>query len=90
MPEDFDKWVVDFVGPINPPRKWASACYIITMKDYVTRWVEEAQIKDCIAATTAKFLFDHVVTRYGCPQILVGDQGTHFVNHLIDKLTEEF
>ena len=32
----FDKWVVDFVGPINPPRKRTRARYIITKIDYLT------------------------------------------------------
>lgn len=36
----FDKWVIDFFGPINPPRKRTSARYIITMTHYLTRWAK--------------------------------------------------
>ena len=48
----FDKWAIDFVGPINPPGKHTGTRYIITVTDYLTRWAEVAPIKDCSAATS--------------------------------------
>ena len=73
--------------PMNLPEKIMGARYIITSTDYLTKWVEIAPVKDCIAEI---FLFNHVVNRFGCLNILINDQGTHFVNQLIEKLTEEF
>ena len=81
--QDFDKWAVDFVSPISPPGKRTVVRYIIIATDYMTRWEEEASVKDCTAAIAAKFLFENVVTRFGFPNILISDQGTHFVNKLI-------
>ena len=86
----FDKWAIDFVGPINPLGKRTSTRYIITMTDYLTRWAKEALVKDCSAATIAQFIFKNILTRFGCPCILMSDQGTHFLNHTIWLLTEEF
>ena len=67
---------MDFVGPINPPRKRTGARYIITVTDYLTRWVEVAPIVDWTVATVAKFLFDNIVTRFRCPRILMTGQGS--------------
>ena len=30
------------------------------------------------------------MTRFGCQNILISDQGTHFVNHTIEKLSDGF
>jgi hypothetical protein len=41
----FEKWAVDFIGPINPPDKHSKARYIITATDYLTRWDEAEATK---------------------------------------------
>lgn len=53
----FDKWVIDFVGPINPTAKKFGARYIITVTDYLTRWAEARVVKDCSVGIAAKFIF---------------------------------
>jgi hypothetical protein len=42
--QSFEKWVVDFIGPINPTTKHSKARYIITTTDYLTHWVEATSI----------------------------------------------
>jgi transposase InsO family protein len=38
----------------------------------------------------AKFLYDHIFTRFGCPLIIITNQGTHFINNVIHYLTDHF
>jgi hypothetical protein len=86
----FDKWEIDFVGPINPPAKSSRESYIITTTKYLARWAEETPVRDCSVETTTHFLFEQVITRFGFPRILMSEQGTLFINNTIKVMTEEF
>jgi transposase InsO family protein len=86
----FGKSGIDFVEPINLPGKRTGARYIITATEYLTRWVEAREVNDYSANTAMTFIFDDIITRFGCPKILMSDQGTHFINKTIEALTEEF
>jgi hypothetical protein len=78
------------VGPINPLEKKSRARYIITAIEYLTRWEKLAPTKDSSTETATHFLFEKVITRFGCPRIMMSDQGTHFINDTIRAMTEEF
>jgi transposase InsO family protein len=88
--QSFKKWAIDFVGPINPSGKCTGARYIITATKYLTRWAEAREDKDSSATTIACFIFDYIITSFGCPNIIMSDQGTHFINKTIEALNQEF
>jgi hypothetical protein len=78
------------MGPINPPGKHTRERYIITATEYLTRWAKARVVKDYSATTAVHFIFDDIITRFGFLKILMRDQGTHFINRIVESLTEEF
>jgi transposase InsO family protein len=78
------------MGQINALSRRLAVRYIITATKYLTIWEEATSVKDCSTETTTHFLFEQVITRFGCPRILMSDQGTHFINSTIKATTEEF
>lgn len=47
--QDFDKWEIDFVGPISPSGKRNGERYIIIVTDYLMKWAEAKLVKYCSA-----------------------------------------
>ena len=86
----FEKWGLDFVGPIAPSTCSGRKPYILVATDYAIKWAEAAATKIDDAATMAKFLYENIISRYGCPKELVTDRGTHFLNKTIEELTTRF
>eukprot|EP00253_Pinus_taeda_P034916 PITA_34916 len=86
----FDKWVIEFVGQIQPPGKKTVVWYIITVTEYLGRWEEAQPVKDGSTAIVAKFLFEYALTRFGCPNLLMSDRATHFLSETIVVMLEEF
>jgi hypothetical protein len=55
------------------------------------KWVEAKKaLRDNTASSTAKFLYEYIWCRYGCPIELVSDQGAHFVNEVVRGLTQHY
>ena len=86
----FEKWGIDFVGPIKPPSREGQKRYILVATEYVTKWVEALATKTDDAETVAKFIYEHIITRFGCPKEIVSDRGTHFINDTIEKMLQKY
>jgi hypothetical protein len=68
--EHFERWAIDFVGPINPP--YNQKVYILLFTDYMTKFRAS---EDVVLA----FLFEDIFVRFGFPRELVTDGGPPFV-----------
>lgn len=89
MLQSFDKWVMDFIRPINPVR-YSRARYIITTTDYLTKWSEATPTQDCSTKTVARFIFKNIISRFGCPRRLTTDQSQHLMRNTIQALMQDF
>ena len=80
----FAKWGIYFTM-WNPPSS-VGHHYIIVVIDYFTKWAEVMPTYSNDAKTTALFLFNHIIARFGIPRSIVTDHGTHFCNVMMTKL----
>ncbi|XP_059073782.1 uncharacterized protein LOC131874421 [Cryptomeria japonica] len=86
--EAFEKWGLDFVGPINPPSRRKQ--YIVVCTYYVTKWVEVVTLKRARDTKVVDFLYSEIFTRFGVPREITTDQGPQFTFELIAALVKEY
>jgi hypothetical protein len=84
--QPFDRLGMDIVGPLPATRN--SNKYIVVATEYLTKWPEAQALPDAKAASVVSFFYEDIICRHGCPRELLTDQGTHFVNALLDALCD--
>ena len=88
MIKPFEKWALDFVGPISPIT--CRKNYILVCTDYVTKWVEAKALFRANENSDVEFIYEDIFTRFGVPHEIVTDQGTQFTSKLMKELTEKY
>ncbi len=83
-----ERWGVDIVGPLLITREGNR--YIVVAMDYFSRWSEARSLKAANADTVAIFLYEEIICRFRALRILQSDRETHFVNKVIQRLTNRF
>ncbi len=84
------KWGLDFIGLIKPIGRLTRNKYILVTTNYATKWVEAKTLITNTKVIRARFLYEYILTRFGCPLTIVTDQGVHFINDTIKHLTKHF
>ena len=77
---------IDTIGPL--PADEHGNTYIIVIIDCFSRWVRLVACADVTAATAARIALLPWLCDYGCPEVILSDNGTQFVNHLWTALSE--
>ena len=60
--------------------------YILMVVDYVSKWIEAMDLPTNDTKVVVKFLQKNIFTRFGTPQAIISNEGTHFCNKLFDGL----
>ncbi len=84
------KWGFDFVRPVKLTTRYIRNQYIIITIDYTTKWVEVKALHDNTVKSTAKFIYEQIITHFGYLTHFVSDQGNNFINKTIEILVKEF
>lgn len=62
--------------------------YALVVIDTFSKWVEIYPTKRNDAITVAKCLMNHFFPTYGIPRLIRSDNGTHFVNQIVQNASE--
>ena len=84
----FERWSIDFVGPINPPSN--HKVYILVCADYMTKWVEAKALIRASEEVVLSFLFEDIFFRFGVPRELLTDGGPPFTSHKFEALLSKY
>ena len=83
-------WTViaaDIVGPL--PRSKAGFQYILVIQDLFTKWVECRALRSATGPKIREAIGDLIISRWGCPQFILTDNGTEFINKTLKAFCED-
>jgi transposase InsO family protein len=79
---------MDFVGPITPASSTGNR-YILVVTDLLSKFAVTKATRDNSALTAAKMIVEDVILKYGAPNQLLTDNGTHFTAELFNAIMDK-
>ena len=83
----FGQWGMDLVGPLNCTPSGNK--YIVVFTECLSRWAEAKALPDKTAVRVSAALIECIISRFGCPEIIISDQGWELVNALNNELCRD-
>ena len=83
----FTKWGIDFITCNS--HSVGGHAYIILVVDYFTKWAEAMPTFSADSKTAETFVLNHIIARFGVPQAIITDHGSHFRNIMMTELTNQ-
>ncbi|XP_072058281.1 uncharacterized protein [Arachis hypogaea] len=74
MADSKEFWGVDLLGPF--PVGPGQVKYLIVAIDYYTKWIEAESLASISSSNCKKFMWRHVITQFGIPEVVISDNGT--------------
>jgi hypothetical protein len=84
----FQQWGLDFIGEIHPASS-GQYRWILTTKDYFTKWIEAIPTRGDSHKVIINFLED-IIARFGYPNIIITDNVTYFKFEPLVRFCEQF
>jgi hypothetical protein len=85
----FQQWALDFIGEIHPPSSGQHR-WILTATDYFTKWIEAIPTRRETDKVIISFLEENILSRFGCPEVIITDNATTFKSTNMVKLCEDY
>ena len=82
----WENLAMDFVGPITPPSS-SGHKYILVITDLLSKYVIAKETRDNSALSAAKVLLEEVILKFGSPNQILTDNGSHFTAELFNQIT---
>lgn len=82
----WENLAMDFVGPIAPTST-SGKNYILVITDLLSKFVITKATHDNKALTAAKVLVEEVILKFGAPNQILTDNGSHFTGKLFEEIT---
>jgi hypothetical protein len=64
--------------------------YLLVATDYHTKWIEAVPLSQVTAKQVVRFLWIHIVTRFGIPHMIVSDNGTNFTSQEVTNFCAKY
>lgn len=88
MLDPFDKWAIDFLGPIAPTS--LNKRHILVCTNFVTKWVKAKVVSYATERVVVEFLFTKNFTQFDVPCEIVIDNGPQFVSNLVKGIIDQY
>ncbi|GAB1865913.1 Gypsy retrotransposon integrase-like protein 1 [Camponotus japonicus] len=84
----FDKVSMDIMGPL--PVTQSGNSYILTIQDLLTKYSLAIPLQHAGAIEVADAFTNELVCIFGAPKAILTDQGSHFLNSLMQNIARKF
>ncbi len=58
--------------------------------NYFTKWLIAKALKEAMVKAVSKFIYQKIICEHECSEVLQSDCEMHFINQVIEDLTERF